>query len=249
MQGLYNADYLVSPKDRLDPEVASELPLFRHHLEIALLKQAAKRAAPADVAGLRLGLSASAQGVAQRDCDAVAAADDSLHCRIAQIGQSRVLSRCSANVPPALSALICTAWAARRQGMAVYANADQVQRVAAELFARLGQNEEVNKRTSRLEVSFRFEIIDLGTSFTLVIDKGTLQFKPHDDTPPKSTLKMDSGVFHEAMAGTLNLPVALVNRTLVIEGDTRAVLNLTALGKALNTTYQAVFAELMPKEG
>jgi putative sterol carrier protein len=133
--------------------------------------------------------------------------------------------------------------------MAVYTSADQVQQVAAELFARLGRNEEVKKRTSRLEASFRFQITDLDTTFTLVIDKGTLQLQSHDPIATKATLKMDSSVFHEAMAGTLNLPMALVNRTLVIEGDTRAVLNLTALGKPLNATYQAVFEELMPKAG
>jgi hypothetical protein len=50
--------------------------------------------------------------------------------------------------------------------------------------------------------------------------------------------------FTEAMAGTLNLPASLLSKALVIEGDTRSVLALTKLGKALNTTYQTVFEEI-----
>jgi len=35
-----------------------------------------------------------------------------------------------------------------------------------------------------------------------------------------------------------------LSKALVIEGDTRSVLALTKLGKALNTTYQTVFEEI-----
>jgi len=80
-------------KDRLDLEVVDELLLFRRYLEIALVKLAAKRVTAHDLACLRENLAAFAQGVSRHDADAIAAADENLHCRIADIGQSRVLSR------------------------------------------------------------------------------------------------------------------------------------------------------------
>jgi len=80
-------------KDRLDLEVVNELLLFRRYLEIALVKLAAKRVTAHDVARLRRNLAAFAEGVAHHDANAIAAADEDLHCQIADIAQSRVLSR------------------------------------------------------------------------------------------------------------------------------------------------------------
>jgi len=84
----------------------------------------------------------------------------------------------------------------------------------------------------------------MDTEFTLVAQKGTLRLLFDDSIQPASILKMNARTFHEAMAGTLNLPASLLSKALVIEGDTRSVLALTKLGKALNTTYQTVFEEI-----
>ena len=132
--------------------------------------------------------------------------------------------------------------------MSVYTGTKQVLAVAAELFSRLAADEEVQRRTAKLQAAFRFELEDLQTRFTLTIDRGRLAFSPDGDVPVKAVLRMKADVFHEAMAGTLNLPLALVGRTLCIEGDTRSVLSLTSLGKALNETYRQVWREVQDKE-
>lgn len=127
--------------------------------------------------------------------------------------------------------------------MAAYSDPDRLRSTAATLFSRLADDPTIRKRTEKIEAVFRFEIEEPEVAFTLSIDRGRLTADFTGQPPARAVLRMDGDVFHQAMAGTLNLPMALVTKTLRIEGDTRAVLSLTALGKTLNDTYNALWAE------
>jgi|YelNatPaOPRAMG01_1025707.scaffolds.fasta_scaffold14541_6 predicted lipid carrier protein YhbT len=130
----------------------------------------------------------------------------------------------------------------------IYSSVEQLKQVVQELAFRLNQIEEVKRKTSNIRSKFRFEITDLSFCFDFKIWEGEIEVSFVDSGDHSASLKMDSQIFHEAMAGTLNLPVALVKRSLVIEGDTRSVLNLVSLGKFLNSTYKQVFSELVSGE-
>jgi hypothetical protein len=64
--------------------------------------------------------------------------------------------------------------------------------------------------------SLKSQIMD--TEFTLVAQKGTLRLLFDDSIQPASILKMNARTFHEAMAGTLNLPASLFKQS---PGDRR----------------------------
>jgi len=123
---------------------------------------------------------------------------------------------------------------------------DQFCEIVKELFSRLAVYDEVRKSTEKLEVAFKFHIEDLRLEFTLIINKGNILLDFHNECQPKAVLKMSTDIFHHAMSGTLNLPAALINKNLTIDGDTRSILNLAALGKSLSTTYSTVYYEKVP---
>jgi alkyl sulfatase BDS1-like metallo-beta-lactamase superfamily hydrolase len=125
--------------------------------------------------------------------------------------------------------------------MAVYSEARELLEVAEELFLELGRNEEVKRKTEKLECVFKFEITDLYAEFGLKIERGSICYLNGCPSGVDAVLRMDSEVFHQAMAGTLNLPAALLKKSLTIEGNTRSVLNLTKLGRQLNAAYKEVF--------
>lgn len=120
---------------------------------------------------------------------------------------------------------------------------DQFCEIVKELFSRLTAYDEVRKSTEKLEVAVKFHIVDLAVEFTLVINKGNILLDFHNECQPKAVLKMCADIFHHAMSGTLNLMAALINKNITIDGDTRSILNLAALGKPLSTTYSTVYNE------
>jgi ubiquinone biosynthesis protein UbiJ len=129
----------------------------------------------------------------------------------------------------------------------IYSNSEQLHEIVEELFLRLNKIEEVKRKTLKIKSRFKFEIKDFSFSFILEIWEGEVKALFADSQEVSATLKMNAKVFDEAMSGTLNLPIALVNKSLTIEGDTRSVMNLVSLGKFLNSTYKEVLSEFTAK--
>lgn len=124
-----------------------------------------------------------------------------------------------------------------------YKNNSIFHEVLEELFKRLASNDEVKKSTGKIETTLRFIIEDLQTSFTLIIDKGNILLDSNNENQPKSVIKMNSDIFHEAMTGTLNFFSAFINKSFVVEGDTKSILSLARLSTPLSIAYNDVLNE------
>jgi hypothetical protein len=126
-----------------------------------------------------------------------------------------------------------------------FASAAELREVLTELLRAVDEDSELGARLNAAQVSHRYVFTDLGLTLDVASSDDEdhnveYSFDAESESEPALTLEMTSEVANRYLQGRENLAIAIARRRIRCAGNSRAVLNLLPIHRALGDCYREV---------